>query len=94
MAKNRDTVISVIQMADTHEWFSVNVWEGFVQAFAGLASFVAVGSGLTAFVAWRDQQTAAEIADAAGLGLAVAFIPGLVFAGVIYVNVATSGLSG
>ena len=62
-----------LHLAAEH-FFNYDVSNATIQAFANLAAFVAVASGLVAWITYRDRQPSAVIADAAGLGVALGFI--------------------
>ena len=50
----------------------------------------------SAFIAWiahRDRLPVADIADAAGLGVAIAFWPAIVVGAYMFVNIWVSGLA-
>jgi len=66
-------------------------FEATVQGFATFGAFLTVASALVAFIAFWNGEELSDIADAAGLGLAVGFLPGLIAGGYIFVHLATQG---
>jgi hypothetical protein len=62
-----------------------------VQGFATFGAFLTVASALVAFIALLNNEEPSDIADAAGLGLAVGFLPGVIAGGYIFVHIATQG---
>ena len=66
-------------------------FEATVQGFATLGAFLTVASALVAFIAFLNGEELSDIADAAGLGLAMGFLPGLIAGGYIFVHLATQG---
>jgi hypothetical protein len=101
-----DAPAAVFAIASTV--FTVNVWDATVQAAANLAVVVTVVSGLVGWLAYYDylsdpdyhpgddpnvdREVRAAIADAAGLGAALGFVPGIGFAIYVFFHVASSGL--
>jgi len=71
--------------------FDLESWEAVVQAFAVTSSFLAVASGYVAWIARRANLTVGEVADAAGLGLAIAFSPSMLAGGYAYLEVLLTG---
>jgi hypothetical protein len=62
-----------------------------VQGFATFGAFLTVASALVAFIAFSNGEELSDIADAAGLGLAIGFLPGLIAGAYIFVHLATQG---
>jgi hypothetical protein len=66
-------------------------FEAIVQGFATFGAFLTVASALVAFIAFSNGEEPSDIANAAGLGLAVGFLPGLIAGGYIFVHLAAQG---
>jgi hypothetical protein len=74
--------------------FDAKSWDALLAAFANLAAIVGTGSGWVAWIAMQDGEDIPGIADAAGLGAAIAFLPALVVTAYVYVATTVSGVSG
>jgi hypothetical protein len=73
--------------------FDFDISNAIDQSFAGAASFLAVASAFIAWIAHEDELSIGQIADAAGLGLAIAFWPAIVVGGYMFIDVWASGLT-
>ena len=72
---------------------SVDVWYALVAAFSAGSSLLAVVSGLCAWIARENGLKTPQVADAAGLGLAIAFPASVLAGGYAYLEVWLSGLT-
>jgi hypothetical protein len=62
-----------------------------LHAAADVSALLGVASAFYAWLAWRDGLDLAGIADAAGAGLALAFLPALAVGGYSYLDISLGG---
>ncbi len=73
--------------------FNAKSLDAIIQGFAVFAAYLTVASAMLAWLADRQGMSMAETADAAGLGLAIGFLPGLIAGIYVFVQVGVNGLS-